>query len=93
MIPVIFIISYDMFPFLRYFSSWTCGASHHSGFKIQIVALFSLCASSLVQLRFVQNPLNAFVVFFPDISCSPSVTIQVAPMINGMTNFIFHIRW
>jgi hypothetical protein len=27
------------FPFLWYFSSWTSGAPHHSGFKFQIVAL------------------------------------------------------
>jgi hypothetical protein len=46
---LLLLISYHGFPFPRYFFSWTSGAPHHSGFKIQIVAL-TLCTMSLVQL-------------------------------------------
>jgi hypothetical protein len=47
----------------------------------------------LVQLFFVENLLNAFLVLFQN-NFSPLVTIPSAPIINGVTkHFIFHIRW
>jgi len=45
---------------------------------------------SLVQLFFLENLQNAFLVLFPDF-LSPLATNTVAPMINGMTkHFILH---
>jgi hypothetical protein len=64
---VIIIISYHMFAYLWYFSSWTNGATPHSGFKFQTVAFSLLFALSLVQLIFfVENLLNAVLVFLRD---------------------------
>jgi len=67
-IIVVIIIFYHRFFFPWYFSSWTNGAPHHSGFNFQIVALSILCAMSLVQLSFVHNLLNALLVLFTDTS-------------------------
>jgi hypothetical protein len=57
----------------------------------QAVALSLLCAMSLVQLLFVENILDAFVVLLPD-NFYPLVTVTVAPMTTGATKlFIFNI--
>jgi hypothetical protein len=80
-IIIMIIISHHTFPFPWYFFSWTSGAPHHSDFKFHTVALSLLRAMmSLVQLPFVQNQFNDFMVLFTDLF-SPSVTIPVAPMI------------
>jgi hypothetical protein len=60
------IMSLSQVSFPPVLSPWMNGAPHHSGFKLQIVALPLVCAMSLVQLVFVENPLNAFLLSFPD---------------------------
>jgi hypothetical protein len=75
-----------------YLSSWTNGASHHSGFKFRNIALSLSCEISLVQLfHFVQNTLNVFLIPFPDIF-RLLLTIPVAPIIACKTHSIFHIH-
>jgi len=53
-IYIIIIVSYHRFP-AWYLYSWTSGASHHSGFKFQVVALSLVCAMSLVSLALYSN--------------------------------------
>jgi hypothetical protein len=61
---------------------WNKWCPHNSAFNFQILVLSLLCAMSLAQL-----------VMFPD-SCSPLVTMLVAPVITGMTkHFIHRILW
>jgi hypothetical protein len=64
--------------FSWYFSSWTSGEPHHSGFKFLIVALS--CSDVSCRECIECFPDVVFRYFF-----SPLVTIPVAPKITGMT--------
>jgi hypothetical protein len=50
--------SYHWFSFPWYFSSWTNGEPHHSGFKSQIVALSFWCEMFLVQRFFCRESIE-----------------------------------
>jgi len=66
--------------------------SHQSGFKFQTVALSLLCATSLVQLSFVQS-VECFPSIVPRCIFRPLFTIPVAPMFTGVTkHFMFAPR-
>jgi len=85
-------ISYHRFPLPWYFSSWTSGAPHNSGFNFQIVALSLLHAMSPNTTVFVESLFNAFWCLCQK-PFSPLVTITVVPVITGMKKyFTFHIR-
>ena len=52
--------------FSLYFSSWTNGDPHRSGFKFQTAVLSVLCVMFQVQLSFVVNLLNVFLLWLPN---------------------------
>jgi len=54
--------------FTIWYFSWTNGDPHHSGFKFQTAVLPILCVMFLVQLPFVVNLLNVFLVWLPNFS-------------------------
>jgi len=60
---------------LRYFS-WTSSDPHRSRFKLHTAVLSELCVTFQVQLSFVVNLSNAFLVQLPNFSLSFSLLFQ-----------------
>ena len=79
--------------FSSWYFSWTSGDPHRSGFKLHIAVLSVLCVMFQVQLSFVVNLSNVFLVQLPNFSLSFSLLFQGAPIITGtIVHFSFHIR-
>jgi len=78
--------------FSPWYFSWTNGDSHHSCCELQTVVISALCAMFLVQLSFVVNLLDVFVVRLSNVSLK-FVTLPLSPIITGIIiHFMSHIR-
>jgi putative flippase GtrA len=76
-ISIIIIIYYSFFTgFSWYFSSWTNGEPHHSGFNFLIVGL-SLCVMFLVQLFFFYFFSDSFCITFLSNCVATSISKQI----------------
>ena len=78
--------------FSPWYFSWTSGDSHHTRCELHTAVLSVLFLMFLVQLSFVVNLLNVFVVRLPNFSLK-FVIIPLSPIIIGIIiHFMSHIR-
>jgi hypothetical protein len=79
-----------------YISSWTNGDPYLSGFKFQTAALSMLCVMFPIQLSFVVNLLNVFLVWLPNLSLNLLLLnqcFQLLPVRVFFVSFLLPFAW
>ena len=70
--------------FSSWYFSWTSGDPHHSGFKLHTAVLSILCVLFQVQLSFVVNLSNVFLVQLPYFSLSFSLLLLLLLLLTAI---------